>query len=53
MYRYVSKEGQEKREKLKLLSILLLFFIYISAHSTIEPSLSTIMVELKGGYFYG
>ena len=23
MYRYVSKEGQEKREKLKLLSILL------------------------------
>ena len=45
MYRFKKKKGQEKREKPKLLSILLPFFIYISVHSTIKPFLSTIIVE--------
>ena len=38
-------EGQENREKFRLLSFFLPFFYFISVHSTDEPSLSTIIVE--------
>ena len=38
-------EGQENREKFRLLSFFLALFLFIAVHSTIKPPLSTIMVE--------